>query len=167
MVTIEIKEVELKRAMAKVDALGKSVTVRQRKAALRKGALIVRDTARANVPVADKVVKRYNTPKLDGKLRAPKGQGVVVEEYQPGTLKNDINVKSLRRSPDLFVGPGTSTKRPVAFWAHWIEYGNRHIKGVGYMRKGVQTAKSAALGQMVKDFGRLYDRTIKKIAKSK
>lgn len=163
MVTIDIKAAELETAISKVNALGKAVTRRQRKAALRKAALIIRDTARANVPVASEVTKRYNTPKLDGKQRAPKGQGVVVEEFRPGTLRDNINVKSLRRSPDLFVGPGTSSKKPVAYWAHWIEFGTQHIKPYAYMRRAVQAKKGAALDQAIKDFTRLYDRTIKKL----
>ena len=73
MVDVKLDEAEVKRAIAKVNALG-NVTRRQRKAALRKAAIIIRDTARSNVPVADQVVKRYSTPKLDGKLKAPKRQ---------------------------------------------------------------------------------------------
>lgn len=166
MVDIQINEQELQRAVRKVEILGSAVTRRQRKRALRKAALMIRDAARGNVPVADEVTKRYSTPKLDGKLRAPKGHGVVVESYDPGTLRDDINVKSLRRSADLFVGPGTGSKKPVAYWAHWIEFGTKNIRPYGYMRKAVQSTKGAALQQAVSDLEKLYDRTIKKIANS-
>lgn len=164
MVDIQIKEAELKKAISNVSSLGTAVTTRQRKAALRKAALLIRNAARKNVPVAEEVTKRYNTPKLSKKLKAPKGQGNVVESYQPGTLRDDINVKSLRRSPDLFVGPGTSTKKPVAYWAHYIEFGTKHIRPFAYMRRAVETTKSAALSQAIADLEKLYDRTIKKIA---
>lgn len=164
MVSIQIKEAELLKAAKKINALGTAVSRRQRKAMLRKGALIIRDAARANVPVADEPTKRYNTPKLDGKLKAPKGQGVVVQEYDPGTLRDDINVKSLRRTADLFVGPGTGS-RITAYWAHWIEFGTADIRPVGYMRRAVRENKEAAIDQIITDAKKLYERTIKKLAK--
>lgn len=166
MVTISIKQAELDTVIKKIEGLGEAVTKRQRKAMLRKAAIIIRDQARANVPISPRPTKIYKSPKLNGKLRAPKGQGRVVAQFEPGTLKDDINVKSLRKSPDLFVGPGTN-RGITAFWAAWIEFGNSKIKGVGYMRRAVAAKKEAALTQLVTDARKLFERTIKRLAKQK
>lgn len=165
MVDIKISEKEVMHAVQKVDALGKAVTPRQRKAMLRKAAVIIRDEARKNVPISDRPTLVYDTPKVSGKLKAPKGQGRIKLKLDPGTLRDDINVKSLRRSRDLFVGVGTGRKRSIAFWAHWLEFGNSQIKGIGYMRRAVESKKQEALNQLVKDATRLYDRKIKEISK--
>lgn len=164
MIDIQIKEAELKKAISKVDGLGKAISKRQRKAMLRKAAIIVRDEARKNVPVSDRPTLVYDTPKISGNLRAPKGKGRIKYRFDPGTLRDDINVKSFPKSNDLFVGIGTARKI-TAFWGHWIEFGNRKIKGVGYMRRAVAAKKGEAIDQIIKDAKRLFDRTIKKLSK--
>lgn len=164
MVDIKISEKELKASMDKVKGLGDAVTPRQRKAMLRKAAVIIRNEARANVPISDRPTLIYDTPKLSGKLKAPKGQGRVKIKLDPGTLRDDINVKSFRRSPDLFVGIGTARK-VTAFWGHWLEFGNSQIKGIGYMRRAVESKKGEAINQLIKDATRLFDRKIKELSK--
>lgn len=162
MVSIKIKEDELKAAIQKLDSLGSAITKRQRKAMLRKGAEIIRDEARANVPISDRPTLVYDTPKINNKLRAPKGQGRIKYKLEPGTLRDDINVKSFPKSFDLFVGAGT-TRKITAFWAHWLEFGNSKIKGIGYMRRAVASKKEAAINQIIKDAEKLFERTIKKL----
>ena len=41
-------------------------------------------------PISKREHKRYNTPKLVNKLRAPKGLGRVAATYLPGNLKNAV-----------------------------------------------------------------------------
>lgn len=163
MVDFDIKENELQSAVRKLDALGKAVTRRQRKAMLRKGAKLMRDAARSNIKDAKKTVYRYSTPKIDGKQRAPKGLGrKVMPGYSPGNLRRAINVKSLRKSADLFVGP-TRNKRIDGYYAHFVEFGTRYAKGVGYMRKAYNATKGQVADQIIKDAKALFDRTIKKL----
>lgn len=162
MVDIKINEVDLKKAIQKVDALGNAISSRQRKAMLRKAAKVIRDEARKNIPIADRPTVIYSTPKIDGKKRAPKGQGRIKYKFEPGTLKADINIKSLRRSKDVFVGPGTRNK-VTAFWAHWLEFGNSQLKGIGYMRRAVVSKKGEAIKILIAESKKLIDRTIKKI----
>lgn len=180
MVNIEIKEAELLKAVRKVEALGSAVNRRQRKAMLRNGAKIIRDAARSNIHDSDGPHYRYSTPKVSGKKRAPKGQGVIVATYQPGNLRQGIQVKSLRRSPDLFVGPVTRSAATAsvfgveisgqktnvdAYYAHFVEFLKPDSKSHGYMRRAVQSNKDTAAQQIINDAQKLYDRVIKKIAK--
>jgi len=181
MVEVKISDKELAAAVRRVDALGKSVSKRQRKAMLRKGAAIIRDGARANIKDSKEPHHRYSTPKLSGRLRAPKGKGKIVATYYPGNLRDGIQIKSFRKSFDLFVGPVTKSSATAsvfgvetagqkskvdAYYAHWVEFMNPDSKSHGYMRRSVQSNKQTALKQIIADAKKLFERTIKKLSKS-
>jgi len=181
--TFTIQEKELYNAVKKIDVLfGDIVSKRQRKAMLRKGAKIVREAARANIHDSDKPHYRYRTSKLSGSKRAPKGKGQIVATYYPGNLRDGIQIKSFRKSYDLFVGPVTRSAATAsvfgvetagqksnvdAYYAHWVEFRNPESKSHGYMRRGVQSSKNIAIKQIVADAKRLFERTIKKISQKR
>lgn len=173
---------ELKEAIERLQALGEKFTVRQRKRILRKGAVIIRDAARANIPTSKKPHHVYDTPKFSNKLKAPKGEGRIVATYYPGNLKAAIQVKSLRRSLDIFVGPvivrtagvslfgvgdvETKKSNVSGYYAHWMEFGNSQMKGIGYMRRAVESGKEQAVKVIVEESRKTYDRIIKEITKT-
>lgn len=147
---VAISDAELKRTVNKMRALRGQITKRQFKNALRKGANIIRDEARKNVPIA---AAAYPGP--DG------------EPIQPGFVRDAIEVKSLRRSDALFVGV-VKKDGLLPFWAQWLEFGARNRDGstrpgFGFMRRAVAAKKEEAIQAIVKAGEALIDNTVKKI----
>lgn len=157
-------EKEMKLAITKLNALGELATRRQRKAALRKGATILRDEARRNVPVSSKPHKGRN-----GRM------------YFPGNLRDSIQVKSLRRSLDLFVGPRTSSSATASvfgeqvsgqkttvdgYYAHFMEfdvfYGDKLREGRAYMRRALASVRQQVAQQIIKDAKRIFNLIVKR-----
>jgi hypothetical protein len=73
-----------------------------------------------------------------------------VKTYQPGNLKNSIDVLSFRRSEAVFVGPRMG-RRSVGFdgyYAGWIEKGTKHIKPWHFIRDGAAASGPWALERL-------------------
>lgn len=73
----------------------------------RKASKPVVEAARRNAPQLKKGEEtyRYDTPKLIGKLRAPKGFGRVVATYKKGNLAGAIRALNLRKTIYAIIGP--------------------------------------------------------------
>lgn len=108
------------------------------RAIFRKGAKIYTEAAQSIIMAnndAPQVVKRYSTPKITGRLRAPNGLGHVVAEYHRGNLARSIKALPLRRAKNsIIVGPKASRKpkgifasksRVDGWYAHMVEYGTK------------------------------------------
>ena len=133
---------------------------RATRAALGRAGRIVRDEIRDRTPESKKPHSRYSTPKAFNALRAPKGTGRIVKTYQPGNLKNSIDVLSFRRSEAVFVGPRMG-RRSVGFdgyYAGWIEKGTKHIKPWHFIRDGAAASGPWALERIEKDLARIVQR---------
>lgn len=80
---------------------------KKKKSALRKAAKPVQDKAQQIAPKLRKGTEhyRYDTPKVSGKLRAPKGMGRKIATYLKGNLAGAIKVLSLRKSVRAVIGP--------------------------------------------------------------
>jgi HK97 gp10 family phage protein len=146
-----ISAADLQRTFNKLKALRGQITRRQFKSALRKGANIIRNEARKNVPIA---AKPY---------RGPGG-----EMIQPGFVRDAIEVKSLRRSEALFVGVVKKDAK-LPFWAQWLEFGARNRDGstrpgFGFMRRAVASKKEDAIAAIVKAGEVLINKVVKKLS---
>lgn len=149
-VQIAIDDAELRRTVAKIRGLGALVSKRQRKEILRKGAKILRDAARANVPIAP------------APFETRSGQVI-----QPGFTPDAIGIKNLRKSPDLFVGV-VKNDGILAYWAHWLEFGatNRDgskREGFAFMRRALAATKPQVIAQIIKDAEALLKQIVKKV----
>lgn len=151
-VRASIDDKELQLAVLKIRALGDAITPRARKNILRKGAKIIADEARANVPIAAEPYK----------LR----DGTTI---QPGFVRDAIRVKSLRKSSDLFVGV-VKQNGLLPYWAQWLEFGalNRDgskREGAAFMRRAVEAKREQAKAQIIADAEKLLQKTIKNLSK--
>lgn len=153
MAQIVIPDAELKKALGKIRALGDVVSKRQRKAILRKGAEILRDAAKANVPIAAEPYKIYKN-------------GKPFASILPGFVRDAVQVRSLRKSYDLFVGI-QKIDGILAYWAKWLEFGSsayeKKPEGYGFMRRALAATKDQVIAQIVKDAQRLFDKKIKEL----
>lgn len=133
-----------------------ALSVRERRKILRKAAAPIREEARRNVPIADREVHRYNTPKAFNRIRAPKGRGRIVATYVPGNLQKAIQTLTFRRSPDIFVGPrkasrnkipvyGLTTATVDPYYAHMVHDGTIHARGTPFMTMAFHAKKNEAL----------------------
>jgi len=154
-VQVAISDAELSRTVNKMRALGKAINRRQFKSALRKGANIIRDEAKKNVPIAAEPYVIY------------KGKQAFTS-ILPGFVRDAIEVKSLRRSSDLFVG--VEKKNSVLpYWAQWLEFDARNRdgskrEGFGFMRKAVASKKADAIAAIVKAGEVLINNVVKKLS---
>lgn len=158
-VGVVISDPELKRAINKIRALGDIVNRRQRLQMLRNGANILRDAARANVPIADEPYVMYR------KNGGTKKEAVM--SILPGFVRDAIKVKSFRKSSALFVGID-KVQGILAYWATWLEFGatNRDgskREGAHFMRKALSAVGDQVVAQIIKDATRLFDRKIKEL----
>jgi len=145
-----ISAADLQRTFNKLKALRGQISKRQFKNALRKGANIIRDEARKNVPIADDAY-----PIRGGEM------------IQPGFVRDAIEVKSLRRSEALFVGVVKKGGK-LPYWAQWLEFGARNRDGstrpgFGFMRKAVASKKQDAIQAIVKAGEALINNVVKKL----
>lgn len=95
----------------------------------------------------------YNTPKLIGGIRTPKGKGVIKSRFMPRNLRLAIRTLVLRKTARVFIGPrvkrrtpkrvGTSARNANAFYAQMI-YGSARAFQKNIMIAALQSTKSRA-----------------------
>jgi hypothetical protein len=119
-------------------------------------------------PISSKEHKRYNTPKLVNKLRAPKGLGRVAATYLPGNLRSaTIDLATRRkkfakssvvviaplysRSKAKIVGKGKSVD---AYYAHMV-YGSAEAYQKKVLIAGLNMAGASASGAMIDEAVRI------------
>jgi HK97 gp10 family phage protein len=149
-----IDDKELRLAVLKIRALGELASKRQKKNILRKGAKILADAAKENVPISAEPYRLR-----DG------------TEISPGFVRDAIRVKSLRKSLDLWVGV-VKQNGILPYWAQWLEFGatNRDGSkrpGSAFMRRALVSTGPAVKAQIIKDAQALLAKIVKKVQKGK
>jgi len=97
----------------------------------------------------------YNTPKLVGKIRAPRGQGVVRSFILPGNLKRSVQVLNLKRTASTFIGPrvtrrtrkyfGRSEKTASGFYAQML-FGS----AIAFRKRVMESALSSTSSRVIR-----------------
>ena len=151
---LAINEQELRAVVLKFRALGELAKPRERKAILRKGAKILEAAAKANVPIAAEPYTMYR-------------RGEAVASILPGFVRDAMQVRNLRKSPDLWVGI-QKLSGILAFWAQWLEFGatNRDgskREGFAFMRRAVASTKAAVIAQIISDTEKAIAKILKRI----
>lgn len=138
---------ELNTLIRKLDGLP-NVARRERNAVLTEAAGPLRAAIAGRAPQSDKPHRRYSTPKVAGKIRAPKGSGRIVATYQPGNLRKSIQTLRFRRSKAVFIGPRTSRsegRTPDGYYAHMVNFGTTGQSAQRFVEAGVAAAGDVAL----------------------
>jgi hypothetical protein len=133
----------------------------------------LRSAIAGRAPVSDAPHKRYSTPKISKKIRAPKGMGVVKATYQPGNLSRSFAVLSFRRAKFAkFVGPKIDKRgggrMPDGYYAHMVNFSAANVDGS--MRPGqhfVEAGVAAGGPVALKIATDLMKRTIENYARQK
>jgi HK97 gp10 family phage protein len=129
----------------------------ERKKFLEYAAVPIVNAAQSRAPQGIKVHYRYNTAKVNKKIRAPKGMGQIAAKYLPGNLKKSIGVLRLRKTQNVYVGPkmakgqksGTfGGARTDAYYAAWIEYGAAGHRAQPFMRPALPAARGAVIKRL-------------------
>lgn len=155
MSDFRIDTTELMEANKRIAKLGKHLVVTTRE--LTKASKPYITAVRQAAPKAEKDVHRYSTPKLMGKLKAPKGQGVKVATYTPGNAARSFRRLSLRRvKRSIYIGP--IRKRGVG--SRGIFSGARadgyYVPILEQRRPFIHQAWSASKGQVIRNLAELY-----------
>lgn len=150
---------ELSTVIDKLKKIEKSLDKGKIKKILKDSAKPLLLAARANVPVSEKTHFRYNTAKINRKMRAPKGKGNKIANYSPGNLKRSIQVLRFRKSRHrIYVGPKVakrnnkgsfSGRRVDGYYAAWVEFGTRNMKGAHYMSRAFESTKGIVKADII------------------
>lgn len=138
---------ELNALIRKFDGLTDNMH-RARNRVLTEAAGPLRSAIAGRAPQSDKPHKRYSTPKISGKLRAPKGSGVVVATYAPGNLRKSVQTLRFRRSKAVFIGPKVQRsggKPPDGYYAHMVNFGTVNQAPQRFVQAGVAAAGDTSL----------------------
>jgi HK97 gp10 family phage protein len=149
---LEIKVDGLAKANKKINEIIKSVDPKESKEILRSAAKILIATARSIAPKSKTTHYRYNTPKINSRLRAPNGTGVKVASYEPGNLSRSIQILPLKKLvKSIIIGPKTakrngtgkfSGRKVDGFYANMIEGGTKNITPNRFMERSWNTTRS-------------------------
>lgn len=166
MSSINVRELE--QARKKLLDIGKQFPKRKRQNLLKRAAKPLVSAAKSNTPISPRIGRRYKTAKLSGKRKAPKGKGRVIRETKPGTARNSINARALRKSEDIIVGPTSGkNKRYDAWFFHFIEFGVVNVDGsvrppLAPMRKAVSATGGIVAKNIVVESKKIIDDYVKK-----
>lgn len=152
---------------------------KERKKIVRPASKILIAKAQSNISDSDKPHKRYSTPKLSDKLRAPKGMGKVVATYYPGNLRKSIQELRLRRTFAILVGPRVNKrgskgdfgkgKRVDGYYAHMVEFKTRINNGANrsfaFMRRAFTAKKSMMYQSIYREARKALQRAKKNMKK--
>lgn len=123
--------------------------------------------ADAAAPRSLKPHYRYSTPKLNNKLRAPKGMGKIVATYYPGNLGTSIRVLRFARAQSkVFVGAklakGVSPQgnfgrgaRADGYYLHMVEKGTRFASARPFFRNAIERSRSRVNSIMLTEWQKL------------
>lgn len=141
-------QTELNTLIRRLDGLSPAAK-RDRDRILTEAAGPLRSAIAGRAPQSDKPHNRYSTPKISGKLRAPKGRGVIAATYQPGNLRKSINTLRFRRSKAVFIGPKVdkrgSGRGADGYYAHMVNFGTIHQAPQHFVEAGVNAAGNIAV----------------------
>lgn len=157
-------EVNIESAVKTLRGYGNVVAEnRQRIAAL--GGAYAASAAESAAPRSPKPHYRYSTPKVNRKIRAPKGMGKIVATYMPGNLGNSIRVlKFPKAKSKVYVGArlqkgspsgtfGTGA-RADGYYLHMVEKRTKYHDGNPFFLSAIERAAprvhSIMLGEWVK-----------------
>jgi len=136
---------DVQRVINTLKRLPKEYEQKALKKVLKESSKPLMKAAKANVPTASKPVKRYKN-------------GKVIATYFPNNLKRAIGfLTKLRRTKAVFVGArlsksGTSGEfkgnRVDAYYAHIVEHGSVHQKGVHFLEKAYLSTKQIVFSKI-------------------
>lgn len=138
---------ELNTLIRKLDGMG-DMARKARTGILNEAAGPLRAAIAGRAPESDKPHSRYSTPKIAGKLRAPKGMGVIKATYQPGNLRKSVQTLRFRRSKAVFIGPKvrrSAGQMPDGYYAHMVNFGTMNQTGQHFVEAGVSVAGDTSL----------------------
>lgn len=161
MITVSIPQSEINQALgAMSDLVKKKLSEDELKKSYLVGAKVSERAIKAAAPVASvPVVKRYSTPKVFGRLKAPKGQGKVVAEYHRGNLKRAMRILNLRRAKGVYIGAySRGSKQGIfkgaradGYYLHMIENGTKYSPPKPFISRAFDASKGEALGRIIAD----------------
>lgn len=158
---VRVLEQDVRHAIKQFKSIEKHFSAKERRNVLTSGARALVLAVRSKIPEAKEDVKRYSTPKVKKKQRAPKGMGKVIAVYTPGNARRSYGILPLRRSAEVYVGPKVSKgssggvftgTRVDGYYFHMLEYGTRFIPALAPIRRGLTEAKGIINERLRKGF---------------
>jgi len=151
--------------------LSSSMNDAQLRKILIKNATPYRKAAKEKAPKSRRKHHRYNTPKLSGRLKAPKGYGVKIATYHPGNLAGSIGVVPTKNKKVLVIGPkrsrrgfGSSGKEFGPGTGRFDGYYATFLKNTSWRDSAWADTRDAIYKGIVSDLKSLINQKIKKVA---
>jgi len=115
----------------------------------------------------------YRTPKLSGKMKAPKGMGVIYAAIASGTLKRSISyfgTRATRKAGALNVGPRYKIgvwKKPTkgGWFMHFVQFGTDTVTPQPFVYQAFLATKSGVGNLLSNGMNRRLRQVVKKDGK--
>ena len=144
---------------------------------LRPAARIVVKTMRGMTPVLKSApaFNVYRTPKLSGKMKAPKGMGNIYVAIKPNQLKKSVfyfQTPASRRSGGVNIGPrykrGVWMKPEKGGWfMHMVQFGTDFVEPQSFVLPALVASRAGVATSMKKDMKGMLKEVTKKVAGNK
>lgn len=115
---LHIPQEDMAELISKVRKLSLALPDKEVKKAITRASKPYIVQAQKSAPVLSEPKKRYNTPKVSQKLKAPKGMGRVVATYMPGNLGRSIRkLAASRLTRAILIGPKKEKRDPTGVFS--------------------------------------------------
>ena len=145
------------------------------KEVMRPAAKIVTKVMREMAPKLDSapVFNVYRTPKLSGKLKAPKGMGKIYVSSKPGQLRKSIfhfQTKATRRAGGIAIGPrfkkGVWIKPEKGGWyMNIVQTGTDTVQAQPFVVPALMSTRKGVGNLMVRNLKRRLKTTVSSVGK--
>ena len=140
---------------------------------LRPAGKIVEKVMKSYAPVMTKykAFNVYRTPKLDRRLKAPKGMGKIYVSIKPRQLRNSIKVfqtKAAQKSPYVIIAPKFKSGvwlRPEkgGWYMQMVQFGTDRVKPQPFVGRALRGTASGVSNLMKKNMATLVESEAKQI----
>jgi HK97 gp10 family phage protein len=140
---------------------------------LRPGGKIVEKVMKTYTPVMTKykAFNVYRTPKLNRRLKAPKGMGKIYVSIKPRQLRNSIGVfqtKAAKNSPYVIIAPKFKSGvwlRPEkgGWYMQMVQFGTDRVKPQPFVGRALRGTASGVANLLKKNMAKLVESEANKI----
>lgn len=152
-------EKELKLILKRMKEVPKAIRAKERRKVLVKAARPLIDSAKSKI--TDSTRKHYRYRKNGDRI-----------QYEPGNLRKSIRVLSLRKSPDVWVGPKVSRgngpfgvgRKVDGYYAHFVHDGTPYQSGNKFLLRAAEDSGPKVIAAAKKGLADLLNKQIKKVS---
>lgn len=164
----DVRLTGLEELEVKLKALPEDMKYKGGRAALRRGANIVRDAAMLNAAGVDNPETRQSIAKnivVRWSSRTFKRTGDL--GFRIGVLGGARQDSQAYKDLGVYKGKGKDNPGGDTFYWRFLEFGTEHSRAMPFMRRALSDNAQKVTDEFIKQYGKAIDRILKKAAKGK